>query len=268
MPTASHFDPAQSAEEMRALMARAQRKAPYSSEGVEIGGETMPVEMVTEVLAPYLTDERKARIEAALDGRSYKLATVVEGLVNTGNVSAVMRTAEGLGVQPFHAVQGPGEARFKRSSRTSQGGDKWLDVHVWSGAADCAAFLRARGYQIAVTHLDDTAVPISEIDFTRPTALVFGNERDGASAEMLAEADARVILPLTGFVQSYNISVAAAIGLYHAWAQRAERLGAHGDLTPGERDALRASFYARAAPHGERILLRALDAGPPDTPMP
>jgi tRNA (guanosine-2'-O-)-methyltransferase len=257
----SHFDPAAADAAMRALLGKSRRRSPYSHEGVEVGGRLIPVETVVQTLGPYLTEERRARIEAALDGRSHHLATVVEGLINTGNVSAVMRTAEGLGVQPLHAVQGPSEARFKRSSRTAQGGDKWLDVHVWEGAADCAAFLRARGYQIAVTHLDDDAVPISHVDFTRPTALVFGNERDGASEAMLAEADVRVILPLTGFVQSYNISVAAAIGLYHAWNQRTERLGAHGDLSRADRDALRASFYARAAPHAERILLREVEAG-------
>ncbi len=218
--------------------------------------ETSAIE-IARVLRPFLTEERAARIDEVLARRTRTVVPVIEGLVNIGNVSAVMRTAEALGYQDFHVITGGG--KFKDSQRTSQGAEKWLDVYKWPSPADCVAHLRANGYRILATHLDSEARPIDTFDFTRPTAIVFGNERDGVSAEMLEAADERVILPIDGFVQSYNISVAAAMALYHAYRDRLERQGYHGDLTPHEIDELRARFYMRSVRQAERILTEAAE---------
>ncbi|ARA95102.1 hypothetical protein AWN76_010680 [Rhodothermaceae bacterium RA] len=236
---------------MQDLLARAQRTS-----GLLSGGPPLDPAFVIDTLAPHMTPERLARIDAVLAGRTYTVATVVEGLVNTGNVRAVMRTAEGLGFQDFHVITG-GEA-FKGSERVSQGAEKWLDVHVWDSPAACARHLKERGFAIVATHLDEAAVPIDAVDFTQPTALVLGNERDGVSEAMLALADRRVVIPMTGFVQSFNISVAAALGLYHAYRDRLARQGYHGDLTEEQRLRLRAAYCLRSVRRAPEILQRAL----------
>ena len=241
--------------EIERLLAGAGPASLLSPDRFVVGGRRLAPEQITALLAPYLTPERRDRIERVLEGRTYTVATVVEGLVNTGNVSAVMRTAEGLGFGAFHVVTG--DVRYKRSERTSQGADKWLDVWKWPTPAACAAYLRALGYRIAVTHLE-AAVPIDEVDFTQKTALVLGNEQAGVSDEMLALADVRCRVPMQGFVQSFNISVAAAVCLYHAYRDRLARQGFHGDLTGAERDALRAAYYLRSTRHAEALLLRTL----------
>jgi tRNA (guanosine-2'-O-)-methyltransferase len=242
------------ADAMAVLLDRAQRGPDATADGLHLGGRTWTPAEVTAALAPYLTDRRRARIDAVLAGRTYGVATVVEGLVNTGNVSAVMRTAEALGIQPFHIITH--DATFKQSERTSQGAEKWLDVHVWDTAADCARHLRERGYQIVATHLDATAVPIDAIDFTQRTALVFGNERDGVTPDLLALSDRRCIIPTPGFTQSFNISVAAAIVLYHARQDRRTRLGPDADLSDDQREALRALWYVKSVKHADQLLRR------------
>ena len=243
------------AEAMRNLTA----PGTHAADPFVIDGRRLAPEAVTAILRPYLTDERFARIEAVLDGRTYTVATVVEGLVDTGNVSAVMRSAEAFGFQAFHVITG-GE-RFKRSKRTTQGAEKWLDVHTWPSPDEGAAFLKEAGYALVATHLDASAVPIDTIDFTRKTALVFGNERDGVSDRMLALADRRCIIPTPGFVESLNISVAAAVSLYHAYRDRLARQGFHGDLDAEARARLRARFFMKAVKNAERILRRAVQSG-------
>jgi tRNA (guanosine-2'-O-)-methyltransferase len=210
-------------------------------------------EQIVEALRPYLTDARAERIEGVLKGRTYTVVPVVDGIVNTGNVSAVMRSAEGLGFQGFHAIEAA--VGHKRSERTARGADKWLDVQRWTSPADCAAYLRNHGYRIVVTHLE-AAIPIEQIDFTRKTAVVFGNEQQGVSEEMLRLADQRCVVPMVGFVESFNISVAAAIVLYHAYRDRLTRQGYHGDLTEAEREGLRALYYLRSISSSEKILER------------
>lgn len=219
------------------------------------GAELQPHDVI-RALAPFVSDARRDRIESVLSGRTRTVTTVVEGIVNVGNVSAVMRTAEGLGFQDLHVVTG--EARFKNSSRTSIGAEKWLDVYHWPSATDCALALKNEGYRILATHLDERSRPIEDFDFTMPTAIVLGNERDGVSAEMLDLADERCILPMTGFAQSYNISVAAAIALYHAFSDRVRRIGRHGDLPDEALLTLRAAYYRKSVRSADEILRRAV----------
>ena len=148
--------------------------------------------------------------------------------------------------------------RYKTSERTTQGADKWLDVHHWPSPQPCIDHLKAQGYTLVVTHLDEASVPIDAIDFTQKTALVFGNERDGASEMMVALADQTCVVPMAGFTQSFNISVAAAVCLYHARQDRLHRQGYQGDLTDAQREHLRAHWYMKSVRSARQILTRAL----------
>jgi tRNA (guanosine-2'-O-)-methyltransferase len=226
------------------------------SDGFTAAGRRLDPDEVVRRLAPFLSEDRRRRIESVLDGRTYAVATVVEGLSNSGNVSAVMRTAEALGFQRFDLVTG--SAPFKHSRRTTQGAQKWLDVHVWPDPDACVGALKAEGYRVVAAHLGAGAEPVDSIDFTVRTALVFGNELSGVSERMLQLADARCVVPMTGFAQSYNISVAAAIALYRAWQGRTARLGRCGDLAAGDRERLRAEFHVRALRNARAILERSI----------
>ncbi len=224
-----------------------------------VGDVELPPPEICRRLTPYLSPERAARIERVLDGRTYGIATVVEGLANSGNVSAVMRTAEGFGFQRFDLVAG--EAPFKHSRRTAQGADKWLDVRGWYEPADCADALRKEGYRIVAAHLAEGARASWDIDFTRRTAIVFGNEMRGVSPVMLSAADDLCVVPIDGFVQSFNISVAAAMLLYQARMSR-ERAGLGGDLTDDERGRMRAEFYRRSVRNCDLLLAQSLANDP------
>ncbi|MFT4606251.1 MAG: tRNA (guanosine-2'-O-)-methyltransferase [Rhodothermales bacterium] len=217
-------------------------------------GRIFSHEEVSTILRPFISEPRAARIESVIGSRTGDVAVVVDGLANTGNVAAVMRTAEGLGYLNFHILSR--EIPYKHSSRTSQGTEKWLDISVWDQTVDGIRAIKAAGYRVIATHLDERALPIEAYDFTIPTALVFGNELGGVSPELLAEADATCIIPMSGFAQSFNISVAAATCLYHARSDRISRQGHHGDLSEEDRSWLRAAYAFRAVGHAQEILER------------
>jgi tRNA (guanosine-2'-O-)-methyltransferase len=209
-----------------------------------------------EVLAPWVSQARRARIDAVLSERTKTVVPVCEGIYDQGNVSAVLRSAESLGFQDVHIIET--QERFKKSNRISSGADKWLSVHRHFETKAAILHLRAQGYQILATALSAHSRPITEFNFTQPTAIVFGNEKQGASPELLSEADAHVIIPMVGFTQSFNISVAAAIALFHARQDRLSRQGFHGDLPKEEQERLRVLFYARSIPQPERLLHQIL----------
>ncbi len=247
-------DRALAAAEMRRLTAA--RRTSLDPEWFTFGGRVLTPDEVVARMGPYLTNERRQRIESVLAARTMSLALVVEGMVDTGNIAAVMRTAEAFGIQGFHTID---SARaYKHSRRTSQGAEKWIDRWRWLSPAECVVHLRERGHRIVAAHVDDAAVSIDEVDFSLPTALVFGNELAGLSDEMLALADATAMVPIDGFVQSFNISVAAALCLAQARRDRVARLGRHGDLDPADRDRLRAVWYLKSVPHARQVVERLL----------
>ncbi len=227
---------------------------PYE-DSFEIAGQNLTSAEVLSYLAEFVTPERQAKIERVVSNRTYSVVPVLDGLYDRGNVSAVMRSAEAMGYQAMHLVET--QEKFKAANRVTQGTDKWLDIHKWTDPAECAVHLKDRGYQIIVTHLD-AAVPLDQIDFTKPTAIVLGNERDGVSQAMVDASDASVIIPMDGFAQSFNISVAAAISLYHIRLERVRELGRHADLSEDEQQILRAHYYLRTVNHPEKLIEHAL----------
>jgi tRNA (guanosine-2'-O-)-methyltransferase len=198
---------------------------------------------IKELLGPQVSEDRRERIAAVVGERTYGVIPVMEGLYDLGNVAAVLRSAEAMGYQEVHFIDT--QEGQKTSRRVTQGADKWVDLNQWESTTECVQALKDRGYKICVTHLE-AAKPLREIDFTVPTALVFGNEQKGVSEEMVELADERCIIPMLGFVESFNISVAAALSLYEAMGQRIEKFGAQGDLSPEEQEILEAHFLIRA----------------------
>eukprot|EP00877_Chromochloris_zofingiensis_P012873 jgi/Chrzof1/783/Cz01g28200.t1 len=157
----------------------------------------------------------------------------------------VVPVVEALGFGAVHCVMGSAD-RYKKSQRTAAGADKWLDVRLWDTTTECLSSLKQAGYQIVVTHLSSNSVPIQEIDWTRPTAFLLGNEREGVSPEAVALADHTAVIPMCGFVESFNISVAAALTMYEAQQQRMRKLGRHGDLNDQQQHILLAEYLLRS----------------------
>ncbi len=235
---------------------------PGLQEPIVIGERAFTAAEVLRRLRPFVSDERRAKIDAVVAERTCTVAPVLDGLYDRGNVSAVLRSAEALGFLNVHVIDS--SEKFKRAKRVTQGAEKWLNLHMWRNAADAADALRAQGYRILATHFD-SARPVEEFAFDTPTAIVFGNEHTGVSPELLEKADARVVIPMPGFTQSFNISVAAALCLYHVRNDRRDRLGANGDLGPEARRVLAAQYYIRSVRSARAILLhqtRAQDTAP------
>ncbi|WP_242337144.1 MULTISPECIES: RNA methyltransferase [Anaeromyxobacter] len=200
----------------------------------------------------FLVPERRARIDAVVANRTRTLTVVMEAFCDPQNVNAVLRTCEAFGIQELHAIEGPMKP-FDRNKKISQNADKWLDVRRWSSTGECLAHLKAEGFAIYATHLGEGSRSLDALPFAGKVALVFGNEHRGVSAEALALADASYAIPMRGFVQSLNVSVAAAVSLAKAVERREAERGRHGDLSELEAAALRERFYVLAVKQRAKI---------------
>jgi len=199
-----------------------------------------------------LTPQRLLRIDSVVSARLRSVTVVLDRLLDAHNVAAVLRTAEGLGLARVHVV--PHDARDDSAHRrVTQDAHKWLDVEQQPSGAKAAKALVAEGFAVYAGHLDPQARLLGEIPANQPVALLFGNEHEGPSAETLAACTGTFRIPMAGFTQSFNVSVAAGIALSQICADRRAFLKAAGDLSPEDRRALRSRFLRLAARLARRM---------------
>ncbi len=165
-----------------------------------------------------MTPERYARIREMLAARQPDLTVCMEQVHKPHNVSAVIRTADAVGVNEVHAVWPT--SRMKTQGSFAAGANSWVQVKTHKTIQEAVAKMKAMGMQILATNLSEKAVDFRAIDYTRPTCILLGQEKTGITPEALALADSDIIIPMVGMVQSLNVSVASALILYEAQRQR------------------------------------------------
>ncbi|MBH2990681.1 tRNA (guanosine(18)-2'-O)-methyltransferase TrmH [Serratia ureilytica] len=165
-----------------------------------------------------MSPERYARICEMLATRQPDLTVCLEQVHKPHNVSAIIRTADAVGVHQVHAVWPTTRMRTLVSS--AAGSNSWVSVKTHRTIGDAVGHLKAQGMQILATNLSARAVDFREVDYTRPTCVLLGQEKTGITEEVLALADQDIVIPMIGMVQSLNVSVASALILYEAQRQR------------------------------------------------
>ncbi|MBB1372529.1 MULTISPECIES: tRNA (guanosine(18)-2'-O)-methyltransferase TrmH [unclassified Pseudoalteromonas] len=163
---------------------------------------------------------RYQRIADVLSRRQTDLTVCLEDVHKHHNLSAIVRSADAVGCHHVHAVW-PENQKWL-TNNTSGGSKNWLETHLHKNIDDATTAMRARNpdIQILATHLSTDAVDFREIDYTKPTAIIVGQEKTGISEQALKHADQNIIIPMQGMVQSLNVSVAAALILFEAQRQR------------------------------------------------
>lgn len=208
-----------------------------------------------------MTERRYRRIQGVLRHRQPDLTLLAEDVHKPHNLSAMLRTADAVGVGVVHATHPTGGvATF---NATSASAEKWVDLRVHATLQGALAAVRAQGMRVYAAHLADDAVDFRDVDYAGPTCVVFGNEKHGVSAAAAVAADARIVIPMLGMVQSLNVSVATAVVMFEAQRQR-RAAGAYAAprLTAAERDAFAIRWlHPRAA---ARLAAAGIPLPPPD----
>lgn len=165
-----------------------------------------------------MTPRRYQRIREVLDRRQPDLTVLLDRVNKAHNLSAILRTCDGVGVLEAHAVTG--EHYIRASRATSAGSGRWVPLHNHASAKQALGNLREQGMAIVAAHPSASSVDYRNVDYTGPTAVVLGAELYGPRTEVLRGADHHIHIPLLGMVPSLNVSVAAALILYEAQRQR------------------------------------------------
>lgn len=169
-------------------------------------------------LKNFITPHKQVVIERVLCKRTRFFSLVLENIYKPHNAGAVVRTADCFGIQDLHVIEK--EPGYKINPYVSRGAGQWVDIHRHqatdrAGVEACFDLLRKKGYTIVVTSPQQAgSIPLADLHPNQPIALVFGNEHEGVSEAAKKAADGLVHIPMSGFTESFNISVSAAICLY------------------------------------------------------
>lgn len=174
------------------------------------------------------TPTRLAKINSVLSRRQQGIV-IFEDIHDPHNAAAVLRTMDGFGFQTAYFIFEKEKSYNpkKVGKASSSSANKWLTTKVFDSTALCLASLRTDGYTIYATHVHPER-PLSLYHNIIPTlgpriALLFGNEQRGISEYAASQSDHHIHIPMQGFVESFNISVCAALVLGEITRQRAQK---------------------------------------------
>jgi tRNA (guanosine-2'-O-)-methyltransferase len=198
-------------------------------------------------LRPHLSAARLERIEQAIASRLASVTLVLDRFHDPHNAGAALRSADAFGLLAVHAIESV--EPFVVARKAAQGAHKWIDVRRWQRADDALTALASDGFAIWVA---DAAAAATALDLPRAgkVALVFGNEHDGVAPAIAARSNGAFAIPMRGFVESFNVSVAVALALAAVTKDRA------GDLDDDTRARLRAAWLRRSVREADAILER------------
>jgi tRNA (guanosine-2'-O-)-methyltransferase len=206
--------------------------------------QNYPVDSINEKLAPFITEARKARIDAVINARLHGIQLAIESPSDINNALAAMRSAEALGISCIHLIKPEGSAGAARS--ITQGAFYWVDIIYHPSLEHFLAQMQSEGIALAggVINADG---PLSDVPIEQPLCIFIGNEARGLTEAAQAACQYRYSIPMVGMSESLNLSVSAAISLYDTSQRKRQKLGANSDLTTQQQSALRAQYYLHSA---------------------
>jgi TrmH family RNA methyltransferase len=178
-----------------------------------------PVRTPSGVVA--LARRPRTTIDAAL-APAPALAIVAVDVQDPGNVGALVRTAEALGGTGVIAAGGSADPFGWKALRAAMGSAFRLPVVRVADPRETVVAIRRRGGRMLALVPRGGRAP-ADLDFAGDIGLLLGSEGAGLPADLVADADERLSLPMAAPVESLNVTVAAALAIHEAARQRRAR---------------------------------------------
>jgi tRNA (guanosine-2'-O-)-methyltransferase len=210
---------------------------------------------LNKYLEEFVTENRKDTFKNVLEDRTRHFTVILEDLYQKHNTSAITRSCDIFGIQDLHVI----ENKYKTyvSNQVGKGSQKWLTFHRYNqkehNTQDCIDAIKAKGYQIIATTPHENSNFVADFDVLKKSAFVFGVEKEGVSKMMLDQADGHLKIPMYGFTESLNVSVAAAIVLQDITA-RLRKTQIDWRLDPIEKQAIYSQWLQKSIKSIGKIL--------------
>jgi 23S rRNA (guanosine2251-2'-O)-methyltransferase len=147
------------------------------------------------------------------------LYLILDNLRSSFNVGSIFRTAECFGIQKILTCGYTANPENEKVRKTAMGTTEFVDWQHFDKTEDAINFMRNENITIFALETTSNAIDITDAVFTKPAVLILGNEALGISKEILELADEVLSIPLSGWKNSLNVGVTAAIACYEVMRQ-------------------------------------------------
>ncbi len=210
-----------------------------------------------DYLTTLVTTNRVLRFDEVLQQRTKHFTVVLEDLYQKHNQSAIVRSCDIFGIQDVHVIENKYVSYM--SNQVAKGAQKWLDFKMYDSinhnTQACIDAVKNSGYQLIVTSPHVDSCFLQDFDVTKKTAFVFGVEKAGVSQQMIEQADGFIKIPMYGFTESLNVSVAAAIILQNV-TERIKKSNVAWQLTDFEKMEIKLNWLKKSIKNIDLIMQR------------
>jgi tRNA (guanosine-2'-O-)-methyltransferase len=206
-------------------------------------------------LEQFVTPRRVQLFDSVLSNRTRYITVALEDIFQPHNASAVLRSCECFGIQDVHIIENRNQ--YSINPDVALGSYKWLNLYRYNTQPDntpeAIESLRKAGYRIVATTPHKNDCSLADFDLHKgKIALLFGTELEGLSPAALELSDEFLRIPMTGFTESLNISVTAAIIIYHLVNELRDS-GIDWQLTPEERQLVKLTWLRNTIKKSDQI---------------
>jgi 23S rRNA (guanosine2251-2'-O)-methyltransferase len=165
-----------------------------------------------------VSEAEYADFDDVLARQTTTFVLILDGITDPQNFGAILRVAEGFGVNLVVIPQHDGVGLTPAAIKVSAGASQWIPVAQVTNVARTIESLKAAGYWIYAAAGDGDRP--DQIDFRGKVAIVVGNEGSGIRRNVLEHCDRVVTIPMSGHVESFNVATAAAVLCYEVQRQQ------------------------------------------------
>jgi tRNA (guanosine-2'-O-)-methyltransferase len=218
-------------------------------------------EKLIKHLQQFVTDRRLQLFENIIITRTRYITVVLEDIFQSHNANAVLRSCECFGIQDVHIIEN--RNKYRINPDVALGAHKWLSLFRYNqnknNTLTAVDLLRKQGYRIIATTPGKNNHTLDDLDLCKgKIALLFGSELDGLSPAALEASDEFIRIPTAGFTESLNISVSAAIFIYHL-IEKLHNLNINWQLSEEEKKQIRLVWLKNAIKKSDIIEKKFLE---------
>ncbi len=219
-------------------------------------------ENLIEYLTPFISERRIKLFDTVLSQRTRYITIVLEDIYQAHNASAVLRSCECFGIQDVHLIENVNEYRI--SPEVALGSNKWLSIYRYNQGENNTRHtlqsLKNKGYRIVATSPHKNDCDLENFNLNKgKVALVMGSELTGLSENALEIADEFVKIPMSGFTESLNISVTAALCIHFLTGNLRKDPSIEWRIPEDERKEIKLAWLRNSIKDYERIEKRFLE---------
>ncbi|MBO3671598.1 UNVERIFIED_CONTAM: 23S rRNA (guanosine(2251)-2'-O)-methyltransferase RlmB [Acinetobacter sp. HSTU-ASm16] len=160
-------------------------------------------------------------LDQLLDQQDNALLLALDQVTDPHNLGACIRTAAAMGVVAVIVPRDRSAGLTPTARKVAAGGAEKVKFIQVTNLARTLAHIKAQFFvKVVGTMLDEKALPLQEYDFSGNVAIVMGAEDTGLRPITQSQCDQTVYIPMSGNLQSLNVSVATGMALYEACRQR------------------------------------------------